>query len=123
MSFCGECTFYNQYNLGRDVQLDQPRVCVNDLLSKCDFESENTIIGLLAVKDELPLMVTEGNCDNVEWKIVFVQIGVLQLIFLENFYAQEAKDEDKGAVTINMNEFGKVNWLILFTTRSGLKKL
>ena len=77
----------------------------------------------MGVIDELLLMVTDGNHSIVERVQNFLRVGVLQTLSLEKLYTQEAKDEDKEAVTINMKEFGKVNWLILFTTRSGLKKL
>ena len=64
------------------------------MLSKRDFISEDKILRVLGLIDDMSLMFTDRNIENISVEIKNLRVGLLQLLCLENLYAQEAKYED-----------------------------
>ena len=61
LDFCNAFTFLHHYNIERVIELNHARDCVISVLSKCDFISEDKIIRVLGIIDDISLMVMDGN--------------------------------------------------------------
>ena len=71
------------------------------MLSKSDFISEDEIIRVLGILDDMPLKIRGRNVEHISVEIGFLPFGLLQLFNLEKLYAREAKYEDMKVDTMD----------------------
>ena len=101
MGFCNEFTFYDQYSIESVVELNHVRDRVVSMLTQCDHFDENPQIRVLAVLDDISLMIIDGKIENVVREINSLRVGVLQLLCLDELYKEEGRKEDKPVDIIN----------------------
>ena len=59
--FCSKLTFFDQYKNEIVIELNHVRDSVTSVLSKCDIISEDNIIRVVGVIDDISLMIIDRN--------------------------------------------------------------
>ena len=91
LGFCNKFTFNSHYNIEKVRELNHVRDCVNCVLSKFDFRSEDETLRVLGVVDGIAIMITDRNVENISVETNNLRIGLLQLLCVEKVFAPEAK--------------------------------
>ena len=65
LAFCNDCTFFDQYKTARVVETNHVRVFKINVFLESDHIDENFQIGVLGSKDDIPLMVIDGNVEKL----------------------------------------------------------
>ena len=95
LKVCKEFTFFGQYIFERVIELNQARDCVISILFKGDFMSEDKVIRVLGVLDDISLMSIDGNVEPLVQEIFNLRVAFIQTLRPENLYKEEAAKEDK----------------------------
>ena len=65
LDFCNEFTFYDHYNIERVLEINRVCDCLISVLSENDFIRADKIIRLVVKTDDISVVVTEGNVENL----------------------------------------------------------
>ena len=79
------------------------------MLSKCDFISEDKVIRVLAVIDDISLMVIDGNVGQLAQELNYLRVGLSQLLWFQKFKKQQTNKkvhtiDGKGIVDLDKIE-------------------
>ena len=84
LDFCNVCTFNDHHIFQRVVEMNHACVGNIDVLTECDFISEDKIIKVLAVLDDLSVLVIDGNVENLFQQLNKLRIGFLIVFVKKN---------------------------------------
>ena len=89
-----EFSFFDHYNIGRAVELNNVRDFTSTVLTEADFRNEDTCVRHLRVLDHMSLMIPNNDVKSIDQKIKNLTVGVLQMLCLERLYKEEAAEKD-----------------------------
>ena len=113
LDFWNVCTFNDHHNFQRVVELNHACVGIFDVLSECDFLSEDKILRVLAVIDDMSVLVIDGNVENLFQEMNNLRIGFYNCFCLEKLYTLETKREAMEIDTLDgkkLENFDSVKW-------------
>ena len=84
LDFCNVCTFNDRHIFQRVVEMNHACVGNIDVLTEADFISEDKIIKVLAVFDDMSVLVIDGNVENLFQQLNKLRIGFLNVFVEKN---------------------------------------
>ena len=81
-NFGNEFEYYGQHNAEKEIDLNQERHCIVNVLSEGDLIRKDNCICVLGVSDDKVLMFSDGIFEIFVPKFIVLRVGISQLLCL-----------------------------------------